>query len=138
MKHSGKTALRGIGLQFFAMKNLDAVQKERTEILQRMTQAVQDNDQEKFMQAFGDLADAIGESILGDVKALQAAQDDSILTARGCRALTSQERQYYEAIIGAMKSDDPKQALTNINKVLPETDADPIGQGRIYQCKGRF
>ena len=128
MKHNGKTALRGIGLQFFAMKNLDAVQKERAEILQRMTQAVQDNDQEKFMEAFGDLADAIGESILGDVKALQAAQDDSILTARGCRVLTSQERQYYEAIIGAMKSDDPKQALTNINKVLPETVIDAVFQ----------
>ena len=64
MKHTRRTALRGIGLQFFAMKNLDAVQKERAEILQRMTQAVQDNDQEKFMEAFGDLADAIGESIL--------------------------------------------------------------------------
>ena len=33
MKHNGKTALRGIGLQFFAMKNLDAVQKERAKIL---------------------------------------------------------------------------------------------------------
>ena len=128
MKHTRRTALRGIGLQFFAMKNLDAVQKERAEILQRMTQAVQDNDQEKFMEAFGDLADAIGESILGDVKALQAAQDDSILTARGCRVLTSQERQYYEAIIGAMKSDDPKQALTSINKVLPETVIDAVFQ----------
>ena len=126
MKHSKRAALRGIGLQFFAMKNLDAIQQQRTDILQRMTEAVQANDQEKFTQAFSDLADAIGESILGDVRALQDAQDNSILTARGCRVLTSQERQYYEAIIGAMRSDDPKQALTNVNKVLPETVIDAV------------
>lgn len=131
MNHSKKTALRGIGLQFFAMKNLDAIQQQRTEILQRMTDAVQANDQEKFMQAFSDLADAIGESILGDVQALQAAQDNSILAARGCRVLTSEERQYYDAIIGAMKSDDPKQALTNVNKVLPETVIDAVFEDLI-------
>lgn len=131
MKHTKTTALRGIGLQFFAMKNLDAIQKERGEILQRMTVAVQANDQEKFMQAFGDLADAIGESILGDVKALQAVQDNSILTARGCRVLTSEERQYYEAVIGAMRSDDPKQALTGVKTVLPETVIDAVFQDLV-------
>ncbi len=126
MKHSKRASLEGIGLQFFAMGNLDAIQQKRTDILQRMTEAVQANDQEKFTQAFSDLADAVGESILGDVRALQDAQDNSILTARGCRVLTSQERQYYEAVTGAMKSDDPKQALTNINKVLPETVIDAV------------
>lgn len=126
MKHSKRASLEGIGLQFFAMGNLDAIQQKRTDILQRMTEAVQANDREKFTQAFSDLADAVGESILGDVRALQDAQDNSILTARGCRVLTSQERQYYEAVTGAMKSDDPKQALTNINKVLPETVIDAV------------
>lgn len=126
MQHSKRNALRGIGLQFFAMKNLDAIQQQRTQILQRMTDAVQANDQEKFMQAFSDLADAIGASILGDVQALQAAQDNSILTARGCRVLTSEERQYYEAVIGAMKADDPKQALTGVKTVLPETVMDAV------------
>ena len=126
MKHSKRASLEGIGLQFFAMGNLDAIQQKRTDILQRMTEAVQANDREKFTQAFSDLADAVGESILGDVRALRDAQDENILAARGCRVLTSQERQYYEAVIGAMKSDDPKQALTNINKVLPETVIDAV------------
>jgi len=126
MKHSKRASLEGIGLQFFAMGNLDAIQQKRTDILQRMTEAVQANDREKFTQAFSALADAVGESILGDVRALRDAQDENILAARGCRVLTSQERQYYEAVIGAMKSDDPKQALTNINKVLPETVIDAV------------
>lgn len=126
MKTNAKSILSGTGIQFFAMKNLDAIQQTRAEILQRMTEAVQANDNEKFTQAFSDLADAISESILGDVQALQATQDTSILTARGCRVLTSEERQYYEAVIGAMKSDNPQQALTNVNKVLPETVIDAV------------
>lgn len=126
MNHNKRSVLKNMGIQFFAMKNLDAVQQQRTEILQRMTDAVQANDQEKFMQAFSDLADAIGQSILGDVQALQAAQDSNILAARGCRVLTSEERQYYEAVIGAMKADNPKQALTNVKTVLPETVIDAV------------
>lgn len=126
MEHTRKTALRGIGLQFFAMKNLDAIQQERTEILQRMTEAVQANDQAKFAQAFGDLAEIIEKNIMEEVHAVQAGQDNSILTARGCRVLTSEERKYYEAVVGAMKSDDPKQALTKIEKVLPETVIDAV------------
>ena len=82
MKHSKRASLEGIGLQFFAMGNLDAIQQKRTDILQRMTEAVQANDREKFTQAFSDLADAVGESILGDVRALRDAQDENILSAR--------------------------------------------------------
>ncbi len=108
------------------MKNLDTIQQARAEILQRMMEAVQANDQEKFSQAFGDLAQAIEQNIMEEVRAVQCTQDNSILAARGCRVLTSEERQYYEAVIGAMKADDPKQALTNVNKVLPETVIDAV------------
>lgn len=108
------------------MKSLDLLQKERNEILQRMADAVKENDTDKFQQAFGDLANAIQESILGDVREVQAQQDNTILAARGCRVLTSSEKQYYEKVIEAMKTDLPKQALTNINTVLPETVIDAV------------
>ena len=108
------------------MKSLDLLQKERNEVLQRMADAVKENDTDKFQQAFGDLANAIQESILGDVREVQAQQDNTILAARGCRVLTSSEKQYYEKVIEAMKTDLPKQALTNINTVLPETVIDAV------------
>lgn len=126
MNHDKKSVMKHRGIQFFAMQNLDAIQKSRAEILQRMTQAVQDNDQEKFAQAFGDLAQAIEQSIMSEVRAVQAGQDDSVLAARGCRVLTSEEREYYQAVIGAMRSDNPKQALSDVNKVLPETVIDAV------------
>lgn len=121
-----KNRLNNIGLQFFAMKNLDVVQQQKNEIMQRMADAARENDAEKFSQAWGELADMISQEISADFQELQAQQDTNILTARGCRVLTSAEQRYYTAVIEAMKSNEPKQALTNINVVLPETVIDAV------------
>ena len=37
------------------------------------------------------------------------------------RVLTSEERDYYQKLVDAMRSGNPKQALTNFGVVLPET-----------------
>lgn len=108
------------------MKNLDKLQEKRTEILQRMTNATKENDPEQFTQAFNDLAELIQENLLGEFHELQAQQDTSILAARGCRVLTSAEQKYYTEVLQAMKANDPKQALTNINTVMPETVIDAV------------
>lgn len=108
------------------MKNLDIIQNERTEILQRMTEAVQSNDTDAFQQAFGDLADAIQEGIRGEFQEFQTQQDNAVLSARGCRVLTSVEQKYYKDLLDAMKSNNPKQALTGVNTVLPETVIDAV------------
>lgn len=126
MKHNSKSILRGIGLQFFAMENLDVIKQKRDAILQRMAEAAKDNDTESFQQAFSDLAESIQESVRGEFREVQARQDDSILASRGCRVLTSVEQKYYDSLIGAMKSENPKQALTGINTVLPETVIDTV------------
>lgn len=108
------------------MKNLDQLQTERNEILQRMAVATKENNTEQFTQAFNDLAEAIQKSVIGDFKEMQAQQDTSILAARGCRVLTSVEQKYYTEIIDAMKTSVPQQALSNINTVLPETVIDSV------------
>lgn len=123
-KHTSK--LKNIGLQFFAMKSLDVIQQERAEIMQRMTKATQENDTEAFSAAFGDLAESIQQAVMGDFREMQAQQDTNVLTARGCRVLTSTERTYYESIMDAMRSENPKQALSNVNRVLPETVIDSV------------
>ena len=50
--------------------------------------------------------------------------------ARGVRQLTTQERDYYQKVIAAMQSQDPKQALANVDVVMPETviELDPDNQ----------
>lgn len=121
-----ESKLKGIGLQFFAMKTPDIIQQERSAIMQRMTEATQNNDTEAFSQAFGDLADSIQQALSGEFREMQAQQDANVLAARGCRTLTSQEKQYYESVLEAMKSSVPQQALANINTVMPETVIDSV------------
>ncbi len=108
------------------MKNMDALQQERAEILQKFADAIKEDNKDAFYQTFGDLADSIQQAVMGDFKELQAQQDANVLTARGCRVLTSQEKQYYEAVIEAMKTEVPQQALANINTVMPETVIDSV------------
>jgi HK97 family phage major capsid protein len=120
-----KSKLRGIGLQFFGVPNLDAKAENRQKILQKMTDAVKANDgagdPEAFSAAFEDLANDIQSNLQDQFKELTAQNDKSALAARGVRILTSQETKYYEAIIGAMKNAEPKSALAGVNVVLPDT-----------------
>lgn len=52
--------------------------------------------------------------------------DSSILAARGVRQLTTQERDYYQKLAEAMKASEPKQALANLDVVMPETILDAV------------
>ena len=117
---------KNIGLQFFAMQSEDITQQERTKIMQRMADATRSNDTEAFSQAWNDMAEMIGQNLRAEFLQMQATQDANILAARGCRVLTSAEQKYYESVLDAMKSDNPKQALTNLNIVMPETTIDAV------------
>ena len=110
-----------IGIQTFAMQNLDQIQQDRTAILQRMAEATRNNDTEVFSAAFGDLASNIEQGLSGQIQELQAGQDAAALAARGVRPLTSAENKFYQGIMEAMRSGAPQQALTNVDTVLPET-----------------
>jgi HK97 family phage major capsid protein len=108
------------------MKNLDALQKQKTEILQRMHAAVKAGDEEAFSSAFTEFTELLQEMVMAEVKGLIQSNDQTILAARGVRALTSEETEFYQAFIDAAKSGNPKQALTNTNIVLPKTIIDSI------------
>lgn len=108
------------------MKNKDFAALKRTEILNRMNAAVAENDSEAFSKAYLELCQDIEENVLEQAKELVNQSDMNVLAQRGVRQLTSAEREYYEKVIDAMKSSDPKQALNNIETVFPETIIDSV------------
>lgn len=108
------------------MKNKDLIKKERDAILQRMTSAVEQSDSTAFAAAWGDLSQSIQAEVLAEARALHEQTDTAILSARGVRQLTGEERQYYEHVIEAMRAGDPKQALSNMPDVLPRTTIDAV------------
>lgn len=111
------------------MKTNDAV-KNITELRQNLVNALKSDDETKVAQAMDDMIGHIGADIKADFEAYQqevtASKDVEILNGRGCRQLTSAEQKYYNGVIDAMKSDNYKQALSNLNLQLPETVIDEV------------
>lgn len=108
------------------MKNLDIIKQNNAAVLQKMQEAVKNNDTEAFAAAFSEFAEAIQEAVLKDARSLIEANDAAILAQRGVRQLTSEETTYYNKVIEAMRSKDPKQAITLIDDVMPKTVIDEI------------
>ena len=99
---------------------------EKAKILEKMNKAIQENDQTAFAAAFEELSMNIQENILAEVDMIRQNADAAILAGRGTRQLTSEEKNYYEKVIEAMKSSNPKQALADLDVVMPKTTIDAV------------
>lgn len=108
------------------MKNKDVLMQEKTQILKQMNEAIAQGDSAAFAEAFEKLSMNIQENIMAEVEAKQQAADAAILAGRGARQLTSEETRYYNAVIAAMKSSNPRQALSDLEVVMPKTVIDRV------------
>lgn len=108
------------------MKSLDLVQKENAAIMQKINQAVKDGDDTAFAQAFTEFSQSIQTAVIADAKELMATNDVTVLAQRGVRQLTSDENNYYKQVMDAMRSGNPKQALTELDVVMPKTIIDAV------------
>ena len=106
------------------MKSKDLMNK-REDIRVQMQQALREGNAEGFSAAFEQMMDCVQEAIQGEyeqrIEDLQQEMDARALTARGVRQLTSEEKSYYQKLADAMRSKDPKQAVSNLNEVMPKT-----------------
>lgn len=105
------------------MKSLDI--KNRDDLRVLMHQALKDNDTDAFYNAFDKMIESIAEETRTEyeeaINGLTAQMDSNVLTARGVRRLTTEEKTYYTELIKAMTASDPKQAVANLDLSLPET-----------------
>lgn len=108
------------------MKNPDALNQKKAEIMVKMNQAIKDGNEEVFSHAFAEYTDMLQEAVMAEAQGMIQAADNTVLSGRGARALTSQETKYYEKLRDAMKSDNPQQAITLIDETLPKTVIDAI------------
>ncbi len=105
------------------MKSKDVKELTREEPAKKFNEALKSEDTAQVAQAFADMAENIQSEVLERAKDAAAIEqmDAAALAARGLRQLTSAEKKYYEAVITAMKSDSPKQALANLDVTMPKT-----------------
>ncbi|SHJ64222.1 phage major capsid protein, HK97 family [Clostridium amylolyticum] len=108
------------------MKSLDLLKQEKVNIMNNLNQAMKNGDEEAFAQAFTQFTENIQESVMEEARGLVQAADANILAGRGVRQLTSEENKYFQKVIEAMKTSNPKQALTELDVVMPKTVIDAV------------
>lgn len=111
------------------MKSADLI-KTREELRINLQQAIRENNTDAFADAFDkmleNIEDCLRQEYRGQVDQLQQSLDSRILASRGVRQLTSKELDYYQKLGAAMAAHDPKQALSNLDVVMPETIIDSV------------
>ena len=107
-------------------KNLDTIEATRIKFGQKMLDATKDDNPEVFAQVFTEFAESLQDVILQKAENLIQTNDATILAQRGVRQLTSEETTYYNKAIDAMRSSNPRQALTELGVVLPKTTIDAV------------
>lgn len=116
------------------MTNPDVRQERLNDIRARMSAGVmammseetKETGSAEFEAALKDYQKVITDEILAKYEISKDVLDSNILAARGIRQLTSEERAYYTAIINAMKSADPRAAITNVNLDFPTTTINSV------------
>ncbi len=108
------------------MLSKDLMKEENLKIVQKLTDAMQADDQEAMQKAFTEFCEGIQQRVMEEAMELSLSADREVLAARGIRQLTKDEREFYQAWIDAQNSGDIKQALSNIEKGMPETIIDAV------------
>ena len=80
----------------------------------KIMEAMKSGDEAEMQKAWQGFHASIAEQIMSDFEEVQQSNDAAVLAQRGYRQLTSAENKWYQKLIGALKSNDPKQAFTSI------------------------
>lgn len=108
------------------MKSLDLKNETIESLRQKLMDALADSDAEAYDQALEGILQHYVDSVRQEYEDLRAEKDTTVLASRGVRQLTGAERSYYQKLGEAMSSKDPRQAVNNLDVVMPETVIDAI------------
>lgn len=108
------------------MKSLDAEQAKRQVLLAGMKQAMEEGDTDGFIQKQEELSELYQKETMEAFDQYRASQDATVLAQRGVRSLTSEEKKYYEKLIQALDSPDPRQAIAGLGDTIPQTVFDTV------------
>lgn len=108
------------------MKNLDLLNQKKMQAYEKLAEATKGDDMEAIAQAWKEVAEINQEALVAEFEGLVQSNDNVILQGRGVRALTSEETKYYNAVLDAMKTNNPQQALADLTVVMPKTTIDSV------------
>lgn len=110
------------------MKSKDMLAQNKATALANLASAMKSDDEQAVATALANFYGTVKDELLFEAR--EAAQDNATeaaaLAARGARPLTPAENAYYEKVIAAAKSADPKNAFTGIDVTMPQTIVDGV------------
>lgn len=108
-----------------AMLNNDLINQESQKFMQKMMSALQNNDAEQAAGALQEMQNGICQMIEQEFEQYKGVGDMDVLQERGLRKLTSEETEWYQKFIGAVKTGS-KQEITNLTAAMPITIIDRV------------
>ncbi|MBW9154291.1 phage major capsid protein (plasmid) [Clostridium estertheticum] len=105
------------------MRNKDL---EQQALKDSLGAAMKSGDENAIAMALSTFAEGVQQNVMDEFKTYQQTADVSILAKRGVHQLTAEENKFYQSIITAMKSSDPRQAFTTLPAAYPETIIDNV------------
>lgn len=101
-----------------SIKNLN-----KDEIKEQALKAITEGNTEEQAEVMQSWMEIVAEEVAQKVTKEQAKYNDDtiILTNRGVKQLTSEEIKYFQKVAEAMKEQNVKQALTDLDVVMPTT-----------------
>lgn len=112
--------------------NTPGFEDRRAKIRAAMQQAINADNQQAFSESFDEMMQLVAEQVAQEhgkqitalqetIDGLEQTLDSQVLTARGVRQLTTDEKNYWQKFGEAAGSANPKQAVTNLDLVMPKT-----------------
>lgn len=110
------------------MKSMEVTNAAKVAAQNALAEALRGEDEGKIAQALSDFCGAVRDDLMtqAQAQASMAVADNAAMAARGQRPLTSAENAYYNAIIAAAKSPDPKNAIAGITVAMPQTIVEQV------------
>lgn len=103
------------------MRSIDLKDQDLSELRQKLQEAMAQGSKEDYVNALEAICQHYMAQTLKEYEELRDEHDVQVLASRGVRQLTSRERTYYQKLAEAMRAADPKQAINNLDVVMPET-----------------
>ena len=91
----------------------------------KLAAAMKSGDEKQIQEAWSEFHASVAEQVKADFAEIQESKDAAVLAQRGYRQLTSKETKWYQKVIEALKTNDPKQAFTAIINSDNEDDLMP-------------
>lgn len=109
-----------------SIRALDLEDPKLLDLRQKHMDAMAANDPQEYMDSLDALLKYHGEQLSKEYELLQSEMDDKVRASRGEWVQTSKEKEYFQKLGSAMKAKDVRQALNNLDVVMPQTVFDRI------------